>query len=340
MQTERLQLPFISSTQASPLISHNEALRRLDAIVQPVVETDGLSSPPSDAADGSCYIVGPDAVAQWQGAEGEIAAFLDGAWEFFTPGEGWQVYIRTEGVVRTFDGEAWILPPLAADRLGINAAADAVNRLSVAASSTLLSHDGDSHRAVINKASTPDTASLIFQQAFSGRAEFGLLGDQSFRVKVSPDGNNWTDALSVNPTSGAVALPQGLSSPLPVSSGGTGATNALSALNTIGLRYNVGNIADDAVATVNFGSNIFGSVIFLVGNTTGVPLGTVFARMASGPQLAPLGVAGGTLGTFTTDLTGTTGPDGQVNMTALEGGVFKIENRRGHAISYTLYLLR
>jgi hypothetical protein len=79
--------------------------------------------------------------------------------------------------------------------LGVNAGADATNRLALAADATLLSHEGTDHRLKINKAAVADTASLTFQTGFGGRAEMGLSGDDDFHIKVSADGGTWTDAL-------------------------------------------------------------------------------------------------------------------------------------------------
>lgn len=88
----------------------------------------------------------------------------------------------------------------------MNTNADANNPLSVSASGSLFTHDGDSHRLTINKNSTPDTASVVFQNNWSGRAEFGLTESNEFELKVSPDGQNWQTALSIDETSGNVGI--------------------------------------------------------------------------------------------------------------------------------------
>ncbi len=54
------------------------------------------------------------------------------------------------------------------------------------------------HQLKINKASASDTASLLYQDAFSGRAEFGLAGDDDFHFKVSPNGNSWKEAIVID----------------------------------------------------------------------------------------------------------------------------------------------
>ena len=72
---------------------------------------------------------------------------------------------------------------------------------------TLLTHAGDDHRVVVNRATDADTASVMFQTGFSGRAEMGLGGDGAFRVKSSGDGAAWRDAIVVDPASGEVEFP-------------------------------------------------------------------------------------------------------------------------------------
>jgi hypothetical protein len=62
----------------------------------------------------------------------------------------------------------------------------------------------------INKATASDTASLVLQTGYSGRAEFGLAGDDDWHVKVSADGAVWTEALKVDRTTGRVSLPAAL----------------------------------------------------------------------------------------------------------------------------------
>lgn len=91
--------------------------------------------------------------------------------------------------------------------LGVNATADTTNRLAVASDASLFNHAGSDHRLKINKNAAGNTASLLFQSNWSGRAEFGLAGDDDFRVKVSADGAAWHDALAIDRASGGVVLP-------------------------------------------------------------------------------------------------------------------------------------
>ncbi|MEH6656026.1 MAG: hypothetical protein V7684_17835 [Loktanella salsilacus] len=90
--------------------------------------------------------------------------------------------------------------------VGIGAASDPTNRLTVSAPATLLNHAGGGHQVKVNKASAGDTASLLYQTAFPGRAEMGLAGNDDFSVKVSATGGTWRTALTAVAATGGVQL--------------------------------------------------------------------------------------------------------------------------------------
>jgi len=209
-----LALPFIQAAQAQKHVTHNEALQILDLAVQLAVESRSQADPPADPPGGTRHIVPAGATGAWAGQAGRVALHDGDAWRFADPRPGWTAHVLDEGTMVVFDGTGWTAPGLgatSADLLGINATADAVNRLTVAAEATLLNHDGAGHQLKLNKAQATDTASLLFQNGFSGRAEMGTMGGDNFSVKVSPDGASWHEALVANRTSGQVSLPNGLS---------------------------------------------------------------------------------------------------------------------------------
>lgn len=207
--TPRLTLPFIMPSQAHKHITHNEAIQALDALVQPSVESRTLTTPPAVRLAGEAWIVPAGATGAWSGHATEIAAWQSGAWTFLDPSPGWQVYDRSDKTQLVFDAGTWT--PLAAlgsalPRLGVNTTADTTNRLAVAAAATLLTHAGNGHQLKLNKNAAADTASLLYQTNWSGRAEMGLAGDDHWRLKVSPDGSAWVNALTVNATTGAATV--------------------------------------------------------------------------------------------------------------------------------------
>lgn len=211
--TPNLNLPYIAAAQAQKHVTHNEAIRVLDAMVQLAVLDRGHTEPPATPADGDRYIIAASPTGAWTGHEMQVTAYQDGAWQFFAPQAGWIAWIADEASLLGWDGVAWM--PVSTDisinptpLVGINATADTTNRLSLNAASSLFNHDGSGHQLKINKAASSDTASLLFQSGFSGRAEFGLPGNDDFSVKVSADGAIWHDALIADGGSGRLTLPQ------------------------------------------------------------------------------------------------------------------------------------
>ena len=229
----RLSLPLIQAAQAQKHVTHNEALILLDALVQLVVEAFSATTPPAAPDDGEVWALGPDPTGAWAGQGGKLAARANGGWLFIAPQAGWRAAQGTDA--RVFDGADWVQLELPAlqnlDGVGIGTIHDGINRLAVAAEATLLTHDGAGHQLKINKDGVSDTASLLFQSGWSGRAEFGLAGSDDFSVKVSPDGATWHDVLVADRASGALTLGQ----PLPPGSGGTGAVTAAGARTNLGL---------------------------------------------------------------------------------------------------------
>jgi Protein of unknown function (DUF2793) len=238
--TPNLKLPYIMAAQAQKHVTHNEAIRALDAIVQIAAADRDLAAPPSSPAEGDCYIVAAGATGAWAGSDAKIAAWQDGAWLFYAPREGWLAWVADEDILVVWDGAAWAaagtggatfldLTDTPADYagaagriaivksdetglelgeevglLGVNATPDATNKLAIASDASLFNHAGAGHQHKINKNAAGDTASLLFQTGFSGRAEFGTAGDDDWHVKVSPDGSTWHEAIVVDKDTGRI----------------------------------------------------------------------------------------------------------------------------------------
>ncbi len=238
-QTPNLALPYIMAAQAQKHITHNEAIRALDSLVQLMVLDRDLTAPPGAPADGDRYIVAPSATGEWAGHDLEIAAYQDGAWAYYVPGEGWLLWIADEDIAVAWDGTAWSAlssggggtsdhgaltglsdddhtqyhndargdaryTPINPTTLGVNATPDATNKFAVASDATLFNNNGAGHQQKINKNAAGDTASQLYQTGFSGRAEIGLTGDDDFHFKVSPDGSSWVESMKIDKTTGAV----------------------------------------------------------------------------------------------------------------------------------------
>lgn len=71
--TARHRLPLLSSGQAQKEIAHNEALVIADFVINPVVESLGLESPPDPTGTGEAWIIGPEPTGAWTGRAGQVA---------------------------------------------------------------------------------------------------------------------------------------------------------------------------------------------------------------------------------------------------------------------------
>lgn len=217
--TVNLGLPCIEGSQAQKHVTHNEALRILDTLVQLAVDDRDLTAPPATLAEGDRFIVKSGATGLWAGHDHAVAAWQDGAWQFSAPKVGWVAFVADEGTLIVWNGSAWgdffstvtSLQNLA--RLGVGTTADATNPLSAKLNNALfaaktVAEGGDGNlRYKLSKESAAKTLSFLFQDNWSGRAEIGLIGDDDFSFKVSADGSTWHDGIVIDRGTGAVTFP-------------------------------------------------------------------------------------------------------------------------------------
>ena len=357
-----LGLPYLLAAQAQKHVTHNEALRILDAMVQLSVLDRTRTIPPAGPADGDRHLVASGATGIWAGWDLNVAFWVDGVWMRLVPRQGWLVWIAAEQAFAVWNGSAWepvgvpqdvsdaifslvndtdptkkalfslsgittgttrtySLPNtsselailagtqtfmgnktfsgtltasgtvtvsatsasigtatttatygmgtgatttgvtktvnigtggasgsitvvnigsaaagaagttvvntptvtfanavtqvgmpqanLTAQLLGLGGAtADSYNRVSVNTPALLFNNAGAGIEATFNKAAAGNDAAFAFKTGFSARALIGLLGNDDFSFKVSPDGSAFFDALKIDRTSGQVELPQ------------------------------------------------------------------------------------------------------------------------------------
>ena len=358
--TTHLGLPYLLAAQAQKHVTHNEALRLLDAMVQLSVLDRTRTTPTASPADGNRHLVASGATGLWAGWDLNIAFWVDGAWTRLVPRTGWLSWVAAEGIFLVWTGSAWevvgeprdvsdavfslvndadptkkatfslagisagttrsfTLPNtsselailagtqtftgnktfsgtltasgtvtvsaaaasigtatttatygmgtgatttgitktvnlgtggasgsttvvnigsasagaggttvintptvtfanavtqvgmpqanLTAQLLGLGGAtADSYNRVSVNTPAMLLNNAGAGIEATVNKAAVGNDAAFAFKTGFSARALIGLLGNDDFSFKVSPDGAAFFDALKVDRTNGRVEL--------------------------------------------------------------------------------------------------------------------------------------
>ncbi len=88
--------------------------------------------------------------------------------------------------------------------LSVNTDFDTENKFAVKSNNVLFDNNGTDSRVKVNKATENNTASHLFQNNYSGRAEFGLAGNDDFTLKVSNDGEIWQDAFVVDKATGNI----------------------------------------------------------------------------------------------------------------------------------------
>ncbi|MBA3911879.1 MAG: hypothetical protein C0524_18870, partial [Rhodobacter sp.] len=357
-----LGLPYLLAAQAQKHVTHNEALRLLDAMVQLSVLDRTRTTPPASPADGDRHLVASGATGIWAGWDLNVAFWVDGVWLRLVPRQGWLVWIAAEQAFQVWNGSAWdpvgvpqdvsdaifslvndadptkkalfslsgittsttrtfTLPNtsselailagtqtftgnktfsgtltasgtvtvsagsasigtatttatygmgtgatttgvtktvnlgtggasgsttvvnigsttagaagttvvntptvtfanavtqvgmpqanLTAQLLGLGGAtADSFNRVSVNTPALLFNNAGAGIEATVNKAAAGNDAAFAFKTGFLARALIGLLGNDDFSFKVSPDGSAFFDAIKVDRTNGQVELPQ------------------------------------------------------------------------------------------------------------------------------------
>ncbi len=208
-ETPNLQLPYIMPAQAQKHVTHNEALGRLDCIVQLAVQSRTLAAPPAEPVGGDRYIVAASALGAWSGHEGQVAVWQDALWQFVSPLAGWLAFVADEATMACWDGDEWSPMPLRDLRpefLGVGTVADVGNPFSAKINNALWTArsvgeggDGDM-RMVFNKETSADVLSVLMQTGYSGRAEWGLVGNDAMSLRLSPDGGTWKTVLRANDT--------------------------------------------------------------------------------------------------------------------------------------------
>ena len=219
--TANLGLPCIEGSQAQKHVTHNDALRILDTLVQLAVLDRDLAAPPGSPAEGERWIVKVRRDRRLGRARQRVAAWQDGGWQFITPQTGWVAFVVDEGTLLAWNGAAWgdffstvtSLQNLAL--LGVGTTADATNPFSAKLNNALLVGQDRGRRRRRRSAlqaqqgSAAKTLSLLFQDNYSGRAEIGLTGDDDFHFKVSPDGSTWYEGITIGRATGKVSFPNG-----------------------------------------------------------------------------------------------------------------------------------
>ncbi len=101
-RTPRHGLPYLFAGQAQKEAFVNEALARLDALVQLTVIGE-RGDPPADPAPGDCYIVSADPAGAWLGEARAVATWAESQWLFAPAAAGMRAFDLESGCLAVFD---------------------------------------------------------------------------------------------------------------------------------------------------------------------------------------------------------------------------------------------
>jgi hypothetical protein len=195
--TTNLALPFILAAQAQKHVTHNEALRLLDGLIQMSVLNRNLAAPPAAPIEGARYIVASGASGAWSGWTGDIALWSDGAWLRLPARTGWVVWVQDEARVVVRIGAAWT--PLDA-AMGLLAQAGSVEVAKGALGSTTgmavleQTLSGLSGATVTSTIEIPNRAIVL---GVSTRTTTTITGATSYDCGIAGEANKFGGALGV-----------------------------------------------------------------------------------------------------------------------------------------------
>jgi hypothetical protein len=219
----RLQLPYLAAGQMQKHVTLNEALTRLDALVQTSVVSRTAAAQPGSPVDGELWILPAAATGSaWGGRPaGTLMRAENGGWTEIEAADGMvalvqdasELVIRHAGDWVSVGERLGVLQNIG--RLGLGATADEANpflaRLNNALWTAREAADGGTGdlRLTLNKEAAGDVLSLLFQTGFDGRAELGLIGDGGLTLKVSDDGSAWREVFVADGATGRALFAQG-----------------------------------------------------------------------------------------------------------------------------------
>lgn len=104
--TMRLEMPLLQPAQAQKHVTVNEALMRLDGLVNLVLQS-VTRIEPAQVVEGQCWAVPEGAEGVWAGQGGRIAVASNGGWIFAPARAGMRGFVVDQGVQAVHDGTAW-----------------------------------------------------------------------------------------------------------------------------------------------------------------------------------------------------------------------------------------
>jgi hypothetical protein len=186
-----LGLSLVMPAQAQKHVTVNESLLRLDALVQPQVQSRTLAVEPIAPQEGQAWLIPTGATgADWASmAVGSLAIYRDGYWTEISPREGWSARVLDEGAGVVCDGTNW---RLAGSSEVIAQSTSGANTRAIIVEDTLSGLTGAS---VTSVALIPARA-IVF--CVSVRTRAAITGAASFDCGLSGQASKFGGSLGVS----------------------------------------------------------------------------------------------------------------------------------------------
>jgi hypothetical protein len=218
MDTTHLQLPYLAAAQAQKHVTHNEALRMLDALVQLSVLDRSRTVPPATPADGDRHIVAPGATGLWAGWDGSVATWIDGVWMRLLPRPGWRTWVEDEAALIIRTGTEWVRLDVAMGLVTVDtttrlAEAPFGSAIDAVAEEELL--EGLAGASVETTITIPDRAIVL---GVSTRTVTAITGAASYDCGIAGEPAKFGGSLGIaaGDTNSGVIGPQAFYAPTPV----------------------------------------------------------------------------------------------------------------------------
>ena len=194
-RTAHLDLPLLAPAQAQKHVTVNEALVRLDAIVNLNVASSVIAVPPDGAAEGQSYLVPPGATGEWSGHENQITVWSNGGWIFLLPKVGWRVWDTALSSAAVFDGQGW----------NANAVAVSPSGGGISMRALEFQHVIKPGKTNITEVKIPKNAQVI---GLTGRVEEALKGSglTTWKVGITGSDNRYGSGLGKDKNSYILGL--------------------------------------------------------------------------------------------------------------------------------------
>ena len=104
--TPHLNITLLEQAQAQKEVTVNEALFRIDAMLNSGANDKDLATPPATPIAGDVYIIPASPTGDWAGKAGQVAYF-DQIWRFITPNAGLMLWVIDEARHYVYNNGAW-----------------------------------------------------------------------------------------------------------------------------------------------------------------------------------------------------------------------------------------